>query len=129
MFAHVTLRVADRAASRRSYALALGEPAYDGEFADWGELSLLEEGEPSRRLHLAFGVAGRPEVDAWWRRMVDAGYTSDGQPGPRPEYGSTYYGGFVLDPDGNSGEAVHHASSRTGSLDHLWLRSRDVAAQ
>jgi len=129
VFDHVTIRVSDRTGSRRFYGLALGEPLYDGDFVDWGELSLVEGSVPSRRLHLAFGVAERTDVDAWWRRMVEAGYTSDGEPGPRPQYGATYYGGFVLDPDGNSVEAVHHHTSRTGALDHLWLRSRDVAAQ
>ncbi len=31
-----------------------------------------------------------------------------GAPGPRPEYHPGYYGAFVLDPDGNNIEAVHH---------------------
>ena len=30
------------------------------------------------------------------------------RPGPRPQYHPTYYGAFVLDPDGNNVEAVHH---------------------
>jgi predicted lactoylglutathione lyase len=60
--------------------------------------------------------------------MTGAGYQSDGEPGPRPQYGETYYGGFVLDPDGNSVEAVHHDTSRAGEIDHLWLRTGDVAA-
>ena len=59
--------------------------------------------------------------------MTEAGYTSDGEPGPRPEYTETYYGGFVLDPDGNSIEAVHHYRSCTGKIDHVWLRTTDVA--
>ena len=60
--------------------------------------------------------------------MVDAGYRSDGEPGPRPEYNETYYDAFMLDPDGNSIEAVHHHRSRTGEIDHVWLRTTDVAA-
>jgi len=129
MFDHVTIRVADRDASVRFYRLALGDPLYEGEFVDWGELSLLAGADPTRRLHVAVGVADRPAVDAWWKRLVDAGYESDGEPGPRPEYNETYYGGFVLDPDGNSVEAVHHDRVRRGALDHLWLRTRDVVAQ
>jgi catechol 2,3-dioxygenase-like lactoylglutathione lyase family enzyme len=129
MFDHVTIRVADRAASTRFYRLAIGKPLYDVEFADWGELSLLEGVETTRRLHLAFGVADRPAVDAWWEKLVAAGYVSDGEPGPRPEYNETYYGAFVLDPDGNSVEAVHHERVRVGALDHLWLRTKDVVAQ
>jgi catechol 2,3-dioxygenase-like lactoylglutathione lyase family enzyme len=129
MFDHVTIRVADREASSRFYRVAIGEPLYEGDFVDWGELSLLEGIATTRRLHLAFGVADRAAVAAWWRRLVDAGYPSNGEPGPRPEYNETYYSGFVLDPDGNSVEAVHHRASRTDALDHLWLRSRDVVAQ
>jgi catechol 2,3-dioxygenase-like lactoylglutathione lyase family enzyme len=129
VFDHVTIRVADPAASTRFYRLAIGDPLYEGEFIDWGELSLLEGAEPTSRLHLGFGVPDPAAVEAWWRKLVGAGYESDGEPGPRPEYDETYYGAFVLDPDGNSVEAVHHHTSREGSLDHLWLRTRDVVAQ
>ena len=66
-----------------------------------------------------------------WRAGVDAGYESDGEPGPRPQYTARYYGAFLLDPDGNSAEAVHterEAPVPDGRIDHLWLRVRDVAA-
>jgi hypothetical protein len=68
-------------------------------------------------------------VDAFWRAGVDAGSTSDGEPGERPEYSDTYYGGFLLDPDGNSAEAVFHGREREppGVIDHLWIRVRDLA--
>jgi catechol 2,3-dioxygenase-like lactoylglutathione lyase family enzyme len=56
-----------------------------------------------------------------------AGYRDDGAPGPRPQYSEDYYGAFLLDPDGNSAEAVHHGSPRDG-VDHLWIRVADVAA-
>src|SRR6185503_19398027 len=100
---------------------------YDGELSEWDDFGAVEEDFVSRNLHVAFGVPSRDEVDAWWRRIVDAGYESAGEPGPRPQYGETYYGAFVLDPDGNSAEAVHHERSSHG-VDHLWLGTRDVAA-
>jgi len=128
VFDHVTIRVSDRAASTRFYAHALGEPDHDGDFAEWGEFSLLEDANVTRNLHVAFGVPSREAVDAWWRKLVAAGYESDGEPGARPQYSETYYGAFVLDPDGNSVEAVHHETTRGEGIDHLWLRSRDVAA-
>ena len=62
---------------------------------------------------------------------VDAGYRDDGAPGPRTQYGPTYYGGFLLDPDGNSVEAVHgdrEDAVPDGRVDHLWLRVRDPQA-
>ena len=33
----------------------------------------------------------------------------DGAPGLRPRYHASYYGAFVLDPDGNNIEAVYRA--------------------
>jgi predicted lactoylglutathione lyase len=118
VFEQVTIRVSDLDASRRFYALADAPAA----------VVLEESGEPTQRLHIAFGLATREEVDAWWRRLVDAGYTSDGEPGPRRQYSDSYYGGFVLDPDGNSVEAVTHDNATPGGIDHLWLRTDDLAA-
>jgi catechol 2,3-dioxygenase-like lactoylglutathione lyase family enzyme len=60
--------------------------------------------------------------------MTEAGYRSDGEPGPRTQYSESYYGAFILDPDGNSVEAVHHDRVRPGQIDHLWLRTTDIAA-
>ena len=46
---------------------------------------------------------------------------------PRPEYSADYYGSFLLDPDGNSAEAVHRAGMRReGVIDHLWIRVADL---
>jgi catechol 2,3-dioxygenase-like lactoylglutathione lyase family enzyme len=70
-------------------------------------------------------------VDAFWQAGIDAGYRDDGAPGPRTQYGSDYYGGFLLDPDGNSAEAVHSERARPvpdGRIDHLWIRVADLAA-
>jgi catechol 2,3-dioxygenase-like lactoylglutathione lyase family enzyme len=137
VFDHVTIRVSDRAASEplyRAVLAALGvEPTYDGaDFAEWDDFSLAPataERPPTTRLHLAFVAPSRAHVDAFWRAGVEAGLRDDGPPGPRPQYRDDYYGGFLLDPDGNSVEAVHHgALRRGGNLDHLWLRVRDVDA-
>jgi predicted lactoylglutathione lyase len=66
-------------------------------------------------------------VDEFWRVGRDGGHRDDGAPGPRPKYGGDYYGGFLLDPDGNSAEAVHHGSlRREGRVDHVWIRVADV---
>jgi catechol 2,3-dioxygenase-like lactoylglutathione lyase family enzyme len=118
VFDHVAIRVADLDASKRFYELAEKPRRF-----------ILVGGDDfvSRRLHVAFGVPSREDVDAWWQRLVDAGYRSDGEPGPRPEYNESYYGAFVRDPDGNVAEAVHHDHSYEG-IDHLWFRTRDVAA-
>jgi catechol 2,3-dioxygenase-like lactoylglutathione lyase family enzyme len=131
MFDHADIHVSDLAASRRFYLEALGLPTSDAEYVAWGDFGIepVSTDHPlTRHLHIAFGAEDRDAVDAWWGRMTEAGYESDGEPGPRPQYSPEYYGAFVLDPDGNSVEAVHHTTSRPGEIDHLWLRTADVDA-
>jgi catechol 2,3-dioxygenase-like lactoylglutathione lyase family enzyme len=82
-------------------------------------------------LHVGFRASGRAAVDAFWQAGIEAGYRGDGAPGPRSVYGSDYYGGFLLDPDGNSVEAFHYDREHPvtdGVIDHLWLRVRDLEA-
>jgi catechol 2,3-dioxygenase-like lactoylglutathione lyase family enzyme len=135
VFDHVTIRASDRAASQRFYATvlrALGiDLSHDGDwYAEWRDFSLAQataEQPVTRRLHTGFAAPSRAHVDAFWRAGVEAGYTSDGEPGQRPQYSPDYYGGFLLDPDGNSAEAVHHAHPRhDGILDHLWIRVAEL---
>jgi catechol 2,3-dioxygenase-like lactoylglutathione lyase family enzyme len=137
MFDHVTIRVAERAASERFYATVLAVLGIDQSyrtdaFSEWQDFSLAAADDahpPTRRLHVGFVSPSREQVDEFWRAGVDAGYTDDGRPGPRPEYTSDYYGAFLLDPDGNSAEAVHYADTRRGGIiDHLWIRVADVGA-
>jgi len=133
VFDHVTIRVASLEDSRRFYTLALGEPTHAGsEFVEWGDFSIAgARGDRplTRRLHIGFAAHDRAQVDRWWERLTGAGYASDGKPGERPEYHVTYYGAFVLDPDGNSAESVHHHLTQPDAsvIDHLWLRTRSVA--
>jgi predicted lactoylglutathione lyase len=103
------------------------------EFACWGafDLFVVAAGDDpaTRNLHIAFFAESRDLVDAFWRAGTGAGYRDDGAPGPRPQYGDEYYGGFLLDPDGNSVEAVHHGAPRTpGQIEHLWIRVADLGA-
>ncbi len=137
MFDHVTIRVSDRAASERFYATVLNalgiEQTHSGDqFPEWDDFSLAAadaEHPLTRRLHIGFAAPSREHVDAFWRAGTEAGYRDDGRPGPRPEYSDDYYGAFLLDPDGNSAEAVHHGSlRRNGNVDHLWIRVSDVDA-
>ena len=135
MFDHVTIRASDRQASERFYETVLAvlgiDETYSGDqFSEWGDFSLAAASAwnpVTRGLHVGFGAPSRERVDEFWQAGVDAGYESDGEPGPRTEYGDDYYGGFLLDPDGNSVEAVHFEDVRRG-IDHLWVRVRDVEA-
>jgi catechol 2,3-dioxygenase-like lactoylglutathione lyase family enzyme len=132
MFDHVTIRVRDLDASKRFYRLALGDPAYaHGDFTAWGDFALMPasaETPAARRLHIGFGAHDRAQVDRWWEQLTNAGYENDGDPGERPWYHESYYGAFVLDPDGNSVELVHHHTTNPEAslIDHLWLRTPNV---
>jgi catechol 2,3-dioxygenase-like lactoylglutathione lyase family enzyme len=62
-------------------------------------------------VHVAFGARTSEQVDAFHAAALAAGGTDNGAPGPRPVYHPGYYGAFVLDPDGNNVEAVHHMAA------------------
>ncbi len=59
-------------------------------------------------MHIAFQVETRDEVDAFHAAALAAGATDNGGPGLREMYHPTYYGAFVLDPEGHNVEAVCH---------------------
>jgi catechol 2,3-dioxygenase-like lactoylglutathione lyase family enzyme len=137
VFDHVTIRATDRDVSERFYdtllpGLGVAKTYADDEFAEWGDFSLTAASADiptTRRLHIGFVAPSRADVDAFWRTGTEAGYRDDGAPGPRPQYRDDYYGAFLLDPDGNSIEAVHHGDlPRAGGIDHLWIRVADVGA-
>jgi catechol 2,3-dioxygenase-like lactoylglutathione lyase family enzyme len=128
VFDHVTIRVSDLEASKAFYKAALGEPTYDGAFTAWGNFDIAHNGPVAENLHAAWGARDREAVDEWWERMTSLGYADNGQPGTRPQYNPSYYGAFVLDPDGNNVERVHHDRTRPDEIDHLWLRTEDVVA-
>jgi catechol 2,3-dioxygenase-like lactoylglutathione lyase family enzyme len=113
---HVHLRVADLEASRRFYRAvltAIGRAQAIAETADHFSADELwidrADGTPSR-VHLAFQARDRAAVHAFHRAALDAGGRDNGAPGERA-YHPGYYGAFVLDPDGNNIEAVHHGAS------------------
>jgi predicted lactoylglutathione lyase len=123
--------------SERFYALVLStlgiERTYTGDdYAEWDDFALGQASDdrlPTTRLHVAFVAPSREAVDAFWSAGTDAGFRDDGKPGLRPQYRDDYYGAFLLDPDGNSAEAVHHGSMRQGgNIDHLWIRVADRQA-
>jgi catechol 2,3-dioxygenase-like lactoylglutathione lyase family enzyme len=128
---HVTIRVADVAASRRFYDTVLAPLGLTRSHDEWGDFSLVQ-GEPvTQNLHIGFAAATKELVHAFHAAGIQAGYQDDGGPGPRPQYTPGYYGAFLRDPDGNSIEALTDADDvkETGKIDHLWLRSGDLQAQ
>jgi catechol 2,3-dioxygenase-like lactoylglutathione lyase family enzyme len=59
--------------------------------------------------HVAFAAKTRAQVDAFYSAALAAGAKDNGAPGLRPHYHPSYYGAFVLDPDGYNIEVVCHA--------------------
>lgn len=118
---HVQLVVSDLAASRRFYGavlaaldVPLGGEADDYFWAD--ELfvstagSQAAQGALTGRNHLAFQAKDRACVDAFHSAGLAAGGRDNGAPGERP-YHPGHYAAFLIDPDGNNIEAVHHGAA------------------
>jgi catechol 2,3-dioxygenase-like lactoylglutathione lyase family enzyme len=115
---HIQLVVRDLPASRRFYEavlrvldVPLGGASEDYFWADElfvsSAASAAAQGQLTGRHHLAFQARDRAMVDAFYRAALENGGQDNGAPGERP-YHPGYYAAFVLDPDGNNIEAVHH---------------------
>jgi catechol 2,3-dioxygenase-like lactoylglutathione lyase family enzyme len=119
---HIQLVVRDIAASKRFYRavfdvlkIPLGGEGDDHIWADELFISTAEsqaaQGSLTGRHHLAFQARDRAMVDAFYKTALAHGGRDNGAPGERP-YHPGYYAAFVLDPDGNNIEAVHHGEAR-----------------
>jgi catechol 2,3-dioxygenase-like lactoylglutathione lyase family enzyme len=119
---HVGLDVSDYERSKAFYERALAplgmtlmmEPVtrvggFGGEFPFFW-IAQRDRG-PDSGTHVAFRVEERESVDAFHAAALEAGATDNGGPGLREIYHPSYYGAFVLDPDGNNVEAVCHKPS------------------
>jgi catechol 2,3-dioxygenase-like lactoylglutathione lyase family enzyme len=73
-----------------------------------GSFSFVAGDEPTRNVHLAFGVGEVEAVGRFHELATAAGYRDNGPPGERPQYHPGYHGAYVLDPAGHNVEAVFH---------------------
>jgi catechol 2,3-dioxygenase-like lactoylglutathione lyase family enzyme len=116
---HVGLEVADYEASRAFYEQALaplgmrlimepvpGVGGFGGEFPFFWISSRGREHQSG--VHVAITAKDREMVAAFHAAALAAGGTDNGEPGIREIYHPSYYGAFILDPDGNNIEAVCH---------------------
>lgn len=121
MLDHIGLSVVDYERAKVFYSAALAPLAYGlvmevtevGPFAGFGvagkpDFWIVGGGATTPRLHIAFRAQDRAMVRAFYDAAIAAGATDNGPPGLRPEYHSSYYGAFVIDPDGHNLEAVCH---------------------
>ena len=125
MIDHVGLTVADFQRARDFYDAALkplgfarrmelgpeqtGGTSHAGYGRERPVFWIGDGGAPSGHVHLALAARTRAEVDAFHAAALAAGGRDNGAPGLRPHYHPSYYGAFVLDPDGVNVEAVCHA--------------------
>lgn len=119
MLDHISIGVRDVAAARRFYDAVfapLGYKAlYEGDgYAGYGAtapefwLNTADRpvaGDMANGLHVSFVAASRAAVDAFHAAGLAAGGKDNGKPGPRADYGPTYYAAFLIDPEGYRIEA------------------------
>ena len=125
MLDHIGLTVSDFARARAFYDAALAPlgvamvmevtPEQTGGSSHLGYGSdgrpyfwIGDAGATTGVLHVAFAAPDRATVDAFYAAALAAGGRDNGAPGLREHYHPTYYGAFVLDPDGHNIEAVCH---------------------
>jgi catechol 2,3-dioxygenase-like lactoylglutathione lyase family enzyme len=119
MLDHVSIGVRDFARARRFYDAVLatlgaralhagdGYAGYGQQHPDFWVMTSAAPVPPDDRsgLHFCFTAATREAVEAFHAAALQAGGVDNGKPGPRPDYGPTYYAAFAKDPDGYRIEA------------------------
>ncbi|MFS2138713.1 VOC family protein [Duganella sp. Dugasp56] len=119
---HIQLVVRDLPASQKFYAAVFEVLAIPmggtGEGYFWADELFVStadseaaQGVLTGRHHLAFQARDRAVVDAFHKAALANGGADNGGPGERA-YHPGYYAAFVLDPDGNNIEAVHHGAAQ-----------------
>ncbi|WP_310540636.1 VOC family protein [Phenylobacterium sp.] len=118
MLDHVSLKVADHTAAQAFYDKALA-PLGLIRLVSMEDASGYGAGRPffwigqggkAGDCHVAFTAPDQATVDAFFAAALAAGGRDNGSPGLREHYHPTYYGAFVLDPDGHNIEAVCHGA-------------------
>ena len=119
MYDHIGLRVHDLGRSLSFYERVLAPLGHavqskgddyaglgpKGAAALW--LHQLPQGAgPGLGVHIAFTAPSREAVQRFHAAGLAAGARDNGAPGPRPDYGDTYYAAFLIDEEGNNVEAV-----------------------
>jgi catechol 2,3-dioxygenase-like lactoylglutathione lyase family enzyme len=108
---HLHLVVSDLAASKSFYRAVLRSLGRDlsgeGDGYFYCDELFVTPGENLSHVHFAFQTGSREDVHRFYDAALAAGGTDNGTPGER-HYHPGYYAAFVLDPDGNNIEAVHH---------------------
>jgi catechol 2,3-dioxygenase-like lactoylglutathione lyase family enzyme len=115
---HVTVTTRDCRAAKRFYELALrplgfsvafdwpdGGRAYLGLRGETSSLWIVQRSHPGR-VSVSLGAEDAGAVDAFYAAALAAGGVPVSAPAHRPEYTARTYAAEVLDPDGNTLEAI-----------------------
>lgn len=118
MIDHITLQVSDYEEAKSFYNTVLGTLGYTL-LSDYKEYNVLGYGKDKPVLwlsanpaklggetHVGFIANSKEEVHAFYEAAIKAGAKDNGPPGPRPDYGPTYYAAFVITKDGHNIEAL-----------------------
>lgn len=127
MIGYVTIGAKDHAASTAFYDAVLGAIGWakHAEFGAWRGYSLGgtgsgqsvwvckpfdgQEASAGNGIMIAFEAKSREEVHAFHDAAMANGGTDEGGPGPRPDYGPTWYAAYLRDPTGNKLAIVFNA--------------------
>ena len=128
MIDHVSLGVADLGRSRTFYEAVLAPLGYSAlvkraATVGFGKrypefwLNHRPERAPSDKntgAHVCLRARSTEAVDAFFEAALAAGGADGGRPGPREGAQVTYYGAFIVDPDGNRVEAMTVVEGQAG---------------
>lgn len=68
------------------------------------------EARAGNGIMVAFQASDHAQVHAFHEAAMAAGGSDEGGPGPRPDYGPTWYAAYLRDPTGNKLAVVCHAA-------------------
>ena len=121
MIDHISIAVRDLVKGEQFYA-ALLAPLGLAKLREWPDAAIgfgkkypefwinrrdaMDRGADDSGVHICLRASDIAAVDAFHAAALQAGGTSDGEPGLRPHYYEGYYAAFIRDPDGNRIEAV-----------------------
>jgi len=114
------------------HVIAYGESRDRPEF--WiGQPQNQQPANSGNGVHVAFLAKTRQVVSKFHDAALKQGGSNGGEPGPRPDYGPSYYGAFIYDLDGNKIEAMMNitvkAAAKQGTKKRVAAKRKTAPAK